>query len=221
MKSLKIDEKQPAGSSLVFGVVGEEGSSSSNGKKKKKKKKPNSSQRKKNKGKKPEETTTEKAKEKTVLLRTGEGDTFEVEQSIVLSSQTIQSFIEDSSVAENILVPLNNISSDILENVLVYLEKHEENKVRSVNEKQELVKWEEDFVKELKTDKGTLFEMVLAADQLGARGLMDVLCQAIADMIMDMTTEEVREFFGIENDFTPEEEAAVRAQAAWWLLQNE
>jgi S-phase kinase-associated protein 1 len=54
-----------------------------------------------------------------------------------------------------------------------------------------------------------------AADYLEINGLLDLTCQAVADMIKGKTPEEIRETFDIENDFTPEEEAKVRRENQW------
>ncbi|WRX28336.1 SKP1 component, partial [Theobroma cacao] len=50
------------------------------------------------------------------------------------------------------------------------------------------------------------------------------LPNAVADRIKNKSVEYVRRFFGIENDYTPEEEAAIRAENEWafeeefWLI---
>jgi S-phase kinase-associated protein 1 len=40
-------------------------------------------------------------------------------------------------------------------------------------------------------------------------------CQKVVDMIRGKTTEEIRQILDIENDFTPEQEAAIRQETAW------
>jgi S-phase kinase-associated protein 1 len=44
---------------------------------------------------------------------------------------------------------------------------------------------------------------------------MDAGCRALADTIKDKSVEEMRAMFGIENDFTPEEEEEIKKQNAW------
>lgn len=43
----------------------------------------------------------------------------------------------------------------------------------------------------------------------------EVGCKTIANMIKGKTPEQIRELFGIENDFTPEEEAQIRKENEW------
>jgi S-phase kinase-associated protein 1 len=66
--------------------------------------------------------------------------------------------------------------------------------------------WDVEF---LKVDQGTLFELILAANYLDVRGLLDVACKTVANMIKGKNPEEIRRTFNIKNDFTPEEEEQV------------
>lgn len=54
-----------------------------------------------------------------------------------------------------------------------------------------------------------------AANYLNIKGLLDLGCHIVADMMRDKSVEEIREIFNIKNDYTPEEEAAVRAENSW------
>ena len=61
-------------------------------------------------------------------------------------------------------------------------------------------------------DQGTLFELILAANYLDIKGLLDVTCKTVADMIKGKTPEEIRKIFNIKIDFTPSEEEQVRKE---------
>ena len=54
-----------------------------------------------------------------------------------------------------------------------------------------------------------------AANFLDIKTLIDLMCNTIADRIKGKTTKEIRTILNIKNDFTPEEEAALRAEHAW------
>jgi len=76
----------------------------------------------------------------------------------------------------------------------------------------EIKAWDLDFVK---VDQATLFDLILAANYLNIKNLLDLTCQTVADMIKGKTPEEIRKTFNIKNDFTPEEEEEVRRENQW------
>merc|ERR1719174_3400528 len=77
---------------------------------------------------------------------------------------------------------------------------------------EEVKTWDTDFVK---VDQGTLFELILAANYLNIKTLLDLTCLTVANMIKGKTPEEIRKTFNIKNDFTPEEEEEVRRENQW------
>ena len=54
-----------------------------------------------------------------------------------------------------------------------------------------------------------------AANYLNIKGLLDLTCQTVADMIKGKTPEEIRKTFSIKNDFTQEEEDEIRMENQW------
>ena len=60
-----------------------------------------------------------------------------------------------------------------------------------------------------------LFIPAQAANYLNIKGLLDLTCQTVADMIKGKTPEEIRKTFNIKNDFTPEEEEEIRRENQW------
>lgn len=76
----------------------------------------------------------------------------------------------------------------------------------------EVKAWDLEFVK---VDQATLFDLILAANYLNIKGLLDLTCQTVANMIKGKTPEEIRKTFNIKNDFTPEEEEEVRRENQW------
>lgn len=57
--------------------------------------------------------------------------------------------------------------------------------------------------------------MVQAANFLDIKSLLELACQAVANIIKGKTAEEIRQHFDIKNDFTPEEEEAIRKENSW------
>ncbi|XP_076894859.1 SKP1-like protein 1A [Bidens hawaiensis] len=148
---------------------------------------------------------------KVIVLRSSDGETFEVEESVALESQTIKHMIEDDCA--DTVIPLPNVSSKILSKVIEYCKKHVDSPPSDDKTGDEDLKaFDSDFVK---VDQSTLFDLILAANYLNIKSLLDLTCQTVADMIKGKTPEEIRKTFNIKNDFTPEEEEEVRRENAW------
>jgi len=144
-----------------------------------------------------------------IKLQSSDGDVFDVETEIAKSSITIKTMLEDLGMSgDDEIIPLPNVNSAILKKVIQWATYHkddppapedDENREKNL----EISTWDQDF---LKVDQGTLFELILAANYLDIKGLLDVTCKAVASMIKGKTPEEVRRTFNIKNDFTPTEE---------------
>ena len=61
----------------------------------------------------------------------------------------------------------------------------------------------------------TIFDIIMAANYLDIKSLLDLSCAKIATLIRGKTPEEIRKTFNIVNDFTPEEEAQIREENKW------
>jgi S-phase kinase-associated protein 1 len=70
----------------------------------------------------------------------------------------------------------------------------------------------------MNVDQGTLFELILAANYLDMKNLLDLGCKTVANMIKGKSVEEIRKTFNIVNDFTPEEEEQIRKENEWYVL---
>ncbi|KAI3420677.1 uncharacterized protein J3R85_012616 [Psidium guajava] len=148
---------------------------------------------------------------KKITLRSSDGESFEVDEAVAVESQTIKHMIEDDCADSGI--PLPNVNSRILAKVIEYCKKHVESaKSDDRTPDDDLKAWDAEFVK---VDQATLFDLILAANYLNIKGLLDLTCQTVADMIKGKTPEEIRKTFNIKNDFTPEEEEEVRRENQW------
>ncbi|GJN29357.1 hypothetical protein PR202_gb17578 [Eleusine coracana subsp. coracana] len=144
-----------------------------------------------------------------ITLKSSDGEDFEVEEA-TMQSQTIKHMIEDDCADNGI--PLPNVTATILSKLLEYWASSSSTSNNSDDNNNELKSWDADFVK---VDQATLFDLILAANYLDIKGLLDLTCQTVADMIKGNTPEQIRQTFNIKNDFTPEEEAEIRRENAW------
>ncbi|KAI0500060.1 hypothetical protein KFK09_018268 [Dendrobium nobile] len=155
-----------------------------------------------------------------VTLKSSDGEEFVVEEAVARESKTLLHMIEDGCADD--VIPVLNVNSNILAKVIEYCTKHAEYASKLCESrpfdayisKLNLKKWDADFVK---VDVGTLFDLILAANYLNIKGLLDLTCQTVADMIKGKTPEEIRRTFTtfITNDFTPEEEEEIRRENPW------
>ncbi|KAL0913275.1 hypothetical protein M5K25_016722 [Dendrobium thyrsiflorum] len=149
-----------------------------------------------------------------VTLRSSDGVEFVVEEAVARESQTILNLIEDGCA--NDVIPVLIVNSNILAKVIEYCTEHAKHvsNLPFDNYISELIlkKWDKDF---LQVDQSTLFDLILAANYLNIKGLLDLSCQAVADMIKGETPEVIRRTFNIRDDFTPEEEEEVRRANPW------
>ncbi|XP_058734544.1 SKP1-like protein 1A isoform X1 [Vicia villosa] len=150
---------------------------------------------------------------KKINLKSSDGDIFVIDEAVALESQTIKHMIEDDC-ADETGIPLPNVTSKILAKVIEYCNKHVDaanSDGRSVDE-DEIKNWDAEFVK---VDQQTLFDLILAANYLDIKSLLDLTCKTVADMIKGKTPEEIRKTFNIKNDFTKEEEEEIRRENQW------
>ncbi|AEC05673.1 SKP1-like 16 [Arabidopsis thaliana] len=159
-----------------------------------------------------------------IVLTSSDDESFEVEEAVARKLKVIAHMIDDDCADK--AIPLENVTGNILALVIEYCKKHVLDDVddsddsteatsENVNEeaKNELRTWDAEFMKEF--DMETVMKLILAVNYLNVQDLLGLTCQTVADHMKDMSPEEVRELFNIENDYTPEEEDAIRKENAW------
>ena len=97
---------------------------------------------------------------KKVILKSSDGESFEVDEAVALESHTIKQTVEEDCPSEN-GIPLPNVTGRILAKVIEYCKKHvdaadSEDKISD----DDLKSWDAEFVK---VDKATLFDLILVS----------------------------------------------------------
>ncbi|XP_009757045.1 SKP1-like protein 12 [Nicotiana sylvestris] len=147
------------------------------------------------------------SEQKKIVLKSSDGDEFQLEENAAVQSITVKNMVEDDYT----VIPLPNVDTKTLIKITEYLKTHADEKMKSNEE--EIKKFDKDFVKE--KSYNDLFELVLAANYLDIKGLMDLLCQSIADRIKDKSYMAVRKIFNITTDYTEAELEEVKKEHAW------
>ncbi|KAG2613501.1 SKP1-like protein 1 [Panicum virgatum] len=159
-----------------------------------------------------------------VTLISSDHERFEVPEAAATMSQTIRHMIEDGCTDGGI--PLPNVTARTLAKVLEFCNEHAAAAAAAAGAGSEagsssnagtdggadLAGFDKAFVD---VDKDTLYDLLLAANYLNVKPLLDLCCQKVADMIRGKTAEQIRQEFGIKNDFSPEEEEEIRKENQW------
>ena len=147
-----------------------------------------------------------------ITLKSNDGQvSVSVDRAIAEKSKVIREMLEfteeggDETISD---IPNLQVSGDILKKVVDYITYHKDDSIQAEDKKEESgpkkgCKWDEDF---LKVERPVLFELILAANYLEIKGLLDITCFAVAEMIKGKTAEQIRAEFNIVNDLNEETE---------------
>lgn len=139
-----------------------------------------------------------------IVLKTSDDKIFEIEEIVAKQSETINGMIMEGCA--NSTIPLPNIIGETFVKVIEYCKRHA--KLEEEERAEELMNFDAEFINV--DDQNLLFNLIMAANYLEIKSLLDLACQRVADMIKGKNAEEIRETFNIENDFAPGEESKIR-----------
>jgi S-phase kinase-associated protein 1 len=155
------------------------------------------------------------------------GKVFTVEKEVIEKSIIIKDMLADLGIGEDTsvevdeeIIPLPSISEKSMEKVIDWCEHHKADPPPAEDEEdfifnEEIGDWDKEF---LKMDDGTLFDLILAANYLDIKGLLDVTTTHVAQIIVECRTpEKIRERFNIKNDLTPEDLEQIKYDAEHWM----
>ncbi|KAL6603115.1 hypothetical protein ACP70R_043476 [Stipagrostis hirtigluma subsp. patula] len=170
------------------------------------------------------------AARKMITLISSDNARFEVDEAAASLSPTVRDMIAGGAGAGGVTLP--GVDSRFLAKVIEYCNKHAPAPATATScgdeaagavdfspilaaeaaQKKELAAFDEEFIN---VDSNTLYGLIMAASYLGVEGIVELASQKIADMMKGKTVEGIRQTFGIQNDYTPEEEEEMRKEAAW------
>ncbi|KAI9351205.1 Skp1 family, tetramerization domain-containing protein [Obelidium mucronatum] len=178
-----------------------------------------------------------------VKITSSDNQEFTIAKEIANQSVLIKNMLEDVGEADDQPIPLPNVSGAILQKVIEYATMHKDDPPAAPEEEtkpkssEDIEERDKEF---MNVDQGTLFEIILAANYLDMKNLLDLAiiifrgyvtyggwvnvtvvkgvrlcCKTVANMIKGKSVEEIRKTFNIVNDFTPEEEEQIRKENEW------
>jgi len=165
------------------------------------------------------QATTEESK-KMIKLKSSDEKIIEVPEEVAKVSATIRDMMaalglddrestDASDTSDDAPIPLTKVTSNILEVVMKWCAQHvgdeEVDKEVDLDEDEDydFPDWDEDFIDGLEEE--VLFEVILAADFLNIKMLLDLGCKRVANILKNLSVEEIRKKYNIKNDFPPEE----------------
>ncbi|KAF7728594.1 suppressor of kinetochore protein mutant [Apophysomyces ossiformis] len=150
----------------------------------------------------------------SVHLLSSDNEEFPVDKEVAERSVLIKNMLEDIGESDA-PIPLPNVTAKVLRKVIEWCEHHREDPVTQDDQDRRSTDIDEWDQKYMEVDQETLFDIILAANYLDIKPLLDVGCKTVANMIKGKSAEEIRRTFNITNDFTPEEEAQIKKENEW------
>ncbi|MCJ1302649.1 hypothetical protein MMC08_005453, partial [Hypocenomyce scalaris] len=156
----------------------------------------------------------------TITLMSSDNVEIPVEREVAERSILIKNMMEDvGDQATTEAIPIPNVNEPVLKKVIEWCTHHRSDPPTSADDDSDSRKkttdideWDQKF---MQVDQEMLFEIILAANYLDIKALLDVGCKTVANMIKGKSPEEIRKTFNIQNDFTPEEEDQIRRENEW------
>lgn len=134
-------------------------------------------------------------------------------------SELVKQMMDDDCDDDMAEIPLPNVKATVLQKVIEFSTHHLTEPMNDIEKPlksavmAEIVQtWYAEYVN---VEQVLLFELILAANYMDIKPLLDLTCATVASMIKGQTPEEIRRIFNISNDFSPEEEAQVREENKW------
>lgn len=157
-----------------------------------------------------------------IWIQSNDGIKLPLEKPVAERSMLIKNLIEDigdSGISEENPIPIPNVNESVLRKVVEWCEHHKNDPIQTQDDDNdarkkttEIEEWDQKF---MQVDQEMLFEIILAANYLDIKPLLDVGCKTVANMIKGKSPEEIRKTFNITNDFSPEEEEQIRRENEW------
>lgn len=163
----------------------------------------------------------EETKPQTKLqLASSDGEIIDVDKDVAERSVLIKNMVAD--LGEETMteaIPIPNVNAGVLKKVIEWCTHHRADPPTAADDDSDSRKKTTDIdewdAKFMQVDQEMLFEIILAANYLDIKALLDVGCKTVANMIKGKSPEEIRKTFNIVNDFTPEEEDQIRRENEW------
>lgn len=152
-----------------------------------------------------------------IKLKAEDGTLFEIDSESALQSKLIASAVDDSSDdSGEVVIELKHVDAKTVEKVCEFLKYHSKVPYKDVpqplptaNLNEVVSEWDFKFAD---VEQDLMFTLLLTANFMDIPSLLNLMAAKVASMLKGKTPEQVRETFNLRSDYTPEEEAEIRAR---------
>jgi S-phase kinase-associated protein 1 len=141
-----------------------------------------------------------------MFLESSDGAKIEVSKEAASLFQTVKNMIDDLDMKDDsTTIPLPQVSEKPLSKAIELATKYVVKTEEELQQYSEKIKVD-DFIdpedkKFLDIPQQELFDLIMAANYLDFKLLLDLCCSTVAQQIKGMTPEQIRQTFNIKNDF--------------------
>jgi len=151
----------------------------------------------------------------TITLISQDEQKFQLARRAALQSTLVKTALEDDKETNE--VALVHIHSSSVKKVVDYLVYHQdraprriEAPLKSTNMKELVDRWDANFVDDCDLDM--LMRLLLAANYMDIKSLLELLCAKVASLMKGKTASQIRRTFNIRDEFTPEEYDEIKSK---------
>jgi len=163
----------------------------------------------------------DQAKMMMIKIKTIDDKVHEVPIKVAKVSMMVKNMLEacpiDPDDEDAKPIEVQKTDSATLEKILEWCEHHvndpnvyKEMESEDDDEEYDFDEWDEEWIEKL--DEERLFAVILAADFLDIKMLLDLGSKRVANIIKTMTPAEIRKRYNLVNDLTPDEEEKSRKE---------
>lgn len=153
-----------------------------------------------------------------IVIITADGQKLKGKYEAMKMCKPIEEFYKDNK--PEIEIPLPQVNGNTLQKIINFCEQFHNKSIPLVekpiktNKLSEIIRdaWTCKF---LEMPLKEMYELLMACDYLGLKGLEDLVGCAVAVRIVGKTVDDIRKEFGITNDFTPAEENEIKEFFSW------
>lgn len=150
--------------------------------------------------------------------------TLEMPKGCAIKCGTIKNMLDDIGDEDNTPVPIPNTTPEIIKKVIKFYNYNKDVPIKQTEEQKLVMRTiplEGANLEFVNVPLKILFNLILTANFLDYKHMLEICCKAIAEMIKGKRPEEIKKIFGVEGDFTEEEKQQVLIDNPWLELPEE